>query len=218
MNFSLRYPIYVLLVLYSSLVYAGTSVGNGGLVVNCPNADGTEKLRILDFVEGELRWRFEIEKHKGLSDPNQIVALVLEKMATFDPIRAARLREELDSFYAETGFYRDIVLTRTDDEQNLLVPRGCSVEQAAVQINPLFPEDRRYNISADIWEKLGEDPNEQAGLILHELLYREGLSLGQVTSLRIRYFVSQVFSVGFENLSQAHYRQLLRNVDFPDLD
>lgn len=205
--------------LYSmNLAVGGTSVGNGGLAVSCPSSDNTTKLRILDFVEGELRWKLKLKKHASFNDPKEIVLSILDKMATLDPARSIRLTEELKNFYDESMFYTDIVLSRTDDEQNLFVPSGCSVIQAVIQIEPLFPEDRRYNISADIWKKLGEDVNEQAGLILHELLYREAITNGHLDSRRIRYYVAQLFSEDFEKHDAQSYRNLLVSVDFPDLN
>jgi hypothetical protein len=49
----------------------------------------------------------------------------------------------------------------------------------------------------------------QAGLMMHELLYRIAIKNGATTSRKIRYFNSLIFSERFKLLNEADYKQLL---------
>jgi hypothetical protein len=210
-----QYLIYIMLFLSSGFATAGTSVGNGGLVVSCASESGPPRLRVLDFVEAEIRWKLTMNDKLIGQSPFAIVSSVIEKMSIFDPARANILRLRLKSFLSEADFMENIELSRTDDEHNILVPKNCIILQAVIQAAPLFPEERLYNISADIWNKMDQQPIEQAGLIMHELLYREGIELGQTNSKRIRYFTAILFSTKFDEFSHKDYLQLLESVGFP---
>jgi len=210
-----QYLIYILLFLSSGFANAGTSVGNGGLVVSCLSESGHQQLRLLDFVEAEIRWKLTINEKLIGQSPFEIVSSVIDKMFVFDPARANMLRLRLKSFVSESDFMENIELSRTDDEHNILVPKNCLILQAVVQVTPLFPEERLYNISADIWKQMDQQPIEQAGLVMHELLYREGIELGQTNSKRVRYFTAALFSTKFDEFSHTNYLQLLESVGFP---
>lgn len=83
------------------------------------------------------------------------------------------------------------------DIQDSLVrvfPRGCKIEQIAIQKEPAFPEDKRFTVSKDLWDLLDED--NKAGLVLHEIIYREALLYGHEDSVNARYVNSIWTSAG----------------------
>lgn len=205
---------FIATLIWVSFVNASTQVGNGGVVLVCSPQSGRPEVQILDFVEAEILWRFEIQK-SSLVDPFMIVELRLNDLGRLDPLRANRLRERLRSFKSESFFIENAMLVRTEDEQNIAIPKECIIDQAVVQINPIFPQERRYNISEMYWSSLSDRPVEQAGLIFHELIYREAIEVGQTTSRRVRYYTALVFSTQLSRLDDREYQDILSRVGLP---
>lgn len=209
--------IVLLITMYTlgPCAYASTKVGNGGVVVVCSSKSGYPEVQILDFVEARLIWDLKIRDFSERLSATEIVQERINDLARFDPNRAERLTKSLGSFFEESRFLKDANLVRTDDEQTIAVPKDCLLDQAVVQIKPNFPAEKRYNISESYWSGLSDRPVEVAGLIFHELIYREAIERGHTTSRRIRYFTAYLFSEQFVEQSEEDYREVLASVGLP---
>jgi hypothetical protein len=96
------------------------------------------------------------------------------------------------------------------------LPKNCELKQIAIQIrNPdLF--DKRYVINQDLWNSL--DTDNQAALVLHEIIYRMAIEQGASDSVGARLINSLIFSDTVSNLDwitsikaweKAGYTQLI---------
>lgn len=157
------------------------------------------------------------------------------RVAKFDAAWAKDLERELRSFVEDAAFV-DFVLMDVPDSFHLGVPEGCRIEQAAVQRSVLFPEDKPFIVArqwwgaepyyvcpaaggpcAAPWSNLTTDDAQaerakiaqrQAGLMIHEVILRRALELGQTNSIRTRYFHSYVMSSKYHALTAAGWAQL----------
>lgn len=84
-----------------------------------------------------------------------------------------------------------VALKPINDYKSPIVPTGCEVEQLAA----FNDASGRLLIVGEIWNKL--DKTNQAALLLHEVLYRQLRSQGEVSSDRTRYTVGLAVS-GFQ--------------------
>ena len=85
----------------------------------------------------------------------------------------------------ESAFISGADLVPVDDSNHIVVPHGCAVVQIALQKEPNFPIEKRYTINKDLWDLL--PPMQQAGLMIHELLYTQALGAGARDSVGVRY-------------------------------
>src|SRR5262249_21252593 len=90
-------------------------------------------------------------------------------------------------------------------------PQGCSPGQAAIQIKKQFPEDKTFTISKEMWDKM--DPNSRAGLILHEIIYEEMISLGEDNSVNASYINSYMTAGLFDEMSMEAYAGFWKEVE-----
>ncbi len=103
------------------------------------------------------------------------VGYVLAWLAEHSPRRARLFRESAATFFNRTTFV-DHDLQDIPDSQHLVLPIGCNIQQLAIQERQA-DGSVRYTIDRRLWNRL--DTGNQAGLILHEMIYTEALDLGQ---------------------------------------
>lgn len=197
----------------------GQNVGNGGAVVQgtCDGQVPTEvTVELLDFFEG--RYFFNLTRDLGpdVLTVDQKVELALHRLDRVDQARAALYRSWVKSFFAETKFQdarfpfpplRDVGNIRPN------LPQGCELNKIADQILPetdVGPFGYRYLIRRDAYDKLSSD--NKAGLILHEIIYRDAISRGHLTSVKARNFTALIASNRMEQIALKDYQQFL--VDF----
>lgn len=135
-------------LLFSLSAHAGFENGNGGDVIVC----NTDKTELLDQYEArELRGL-----HVNLPESKnreEVLETFLTRLQKFSPNRAHLYREWIASFFKETKFI-DGKLEDVSDSQHVALPKGCSLEQIAIQQDPVFPEDARYIINKSLWTML----------------------------------------------------------------
>lgn len=187
----------------------GNEVGNGGNVLVCRAADGIQNYELFDFFETRLLRALEPELGDKLTVEGKI-DYVLNRLSRLDLERAEKYRKEADSFFRNANFFKNVTLPSPGDIGNVLIPDHCSVKQAAVQKEPKFPEDKRYLIDERIWEKL--DATDRAGLILHEVIYRDVAGAEFGTSIYVRYFTSVLCSDVLATYSQESYRAMIQSL------
>jgi len=210
-----RQLLALFLAFYAAVIaYGGDSKGNGGNGIVCRRPDQSIRYsELLDFWESrELRGI-----HRRLEGPRvpweKSVDRALARLGRLDSPRASRFAQWADAFFAETILQPGVILVTIEDSFHLSFPKDCRVEQLAIQQTPLFPEDKRYLVSGDLWDALDEE--NRAGLILHEVILREAVSLGQTDSRSARYFNSIITSDFFESLSAEEYAKRLLLMGFP---
>ena len=128
----------------------------------------------------------------------------------------------LDEFDSETLYLNNAHLPEIPDNGPLELPGSdCKLVQLVQQLPEkllLSQKGRssgkgRYNIDEVHWNRLS--PLHQAGVIVHEIVYREVLEYGITTSPRIRYFTGELFSKKFEKINHQIYTDLIGEIRFP---
>jgi hypothetical protein len=179
----------------ANLAIDGTNYGNGGDAIVRRSPDGMiQEAYLLDYYESSLPPRkFDPNLGPKLLPVNDKVEMVIQRWEKLDVGRAARFRQWLTEFNDQACFLSGIKLADIPDAKELALPagEGWAIEQLATQREPQFPEDRRYTINMDIWSALDND--SKAGLILHELIYRDAIKDGAENSIGVRY-LNAVFS------------------------
>ena len=198
------------LCLATATARAGHEKGNGGYVVVC----GPASAELLDFYEARTLHGLQRDLGSATAEVDGKIEFVLKRLERLNPTRAARYRTWAADFWKEARGLRGSDLGDIGDSDHIAVPAGCQAHPAVNQRVPLFPEDSRYVVNLDLWDRL--DADSRAGLILHELVYRELLQ--QETSVRVRYFNSYLTSSRLASMGASDYLTLAQAVGLPDLD
>lgn len=199
--------ISILYILFAAApTYAGVKdVGNGGDAVVCRNSQGViQNAELLDYYEARTNFDLQIQE-SGSRD--EILNHFLGRIGQLNSLRLSEYRQRADQFFSESKLLSNVELVDIPDSDHTSFPRGCKVEQLVIQKNDLLPGEKRYTINKDIWDAL--DAQNQAGIILHEIVYRE--TLGQ-HSRYVRYFNGLVASNSLKNLTLPLQDELLRNL------
>lgn len=191
----------------------GRTVGNGGDVVLCEDIGGKIKsLKLLDFYEAQVLRGISVELGAKTLSVEEKVKYAISRIAHVSPARAKRYREHADLFFSETRFLGDIQLADIPDSGGIVIPRDCRIVQIANQSTPLYSGDARYVIDKDLWDLL--DADDRAGLVLHEIVYREALELGHVNSVSARALTAHLCSKVSESMSVQQFSQFVRDLGF----
>ncbi len=202
----------------SFLVRASESaVGNGGDGVVCRDAHKKIiSVQLLDFYEAKTQRGIQHDLGGTHLSPIDKVFVALDRLKRLSPLRAQIYREQAKKFFDETLMLSGVQLVDIPDSQHIQVPNGCTIEQLAIQREPQQPEDKRFTINADLWNLL--DSDNKAGLILHEIIYREALSERQSNSISTRYFNSLYTSHKIDSLSLEEFISRLNKNNFNKTD
>ncbi len=166
---------------------ASDRVGNGGDAIVCRNSGGLiQSAELLDFYERRVLLQQPIDLGDSSLTFDEKIEIMLQRLATISPYRANHYRTQVENFNSEASFLPGVTLKQIEDEEPTVFPVGCDIEQLAIQKAPIFPGEKRYIVSKDIWDHL--DETSKAGLIIHEIIYREAIDYGHKTSVYVRYF------------------------------
>lgn len=198
----------------------GNDVGNGGNVVVCPHSTAEQStVELLDFVEAKNLRGISINLGAPSLSTAEKINIALDRLALVSPSTASRYRQEAKNFLlGEVGdptssalFLPGIEMIQIPDSEHAFIPAGCHAEQIVRQHEPQFPEDKLFLVSRNLWDRL--DSTNRAGLILHELLYRDYISHhyfnSPVNSVTTRYLNSYISSGKILDLDQKHLFNLL---------
>lgn len=180
----------------------GGSVGNGGQGVYCKK---TNSIELFDYYEARVMRNLTFTRTR-LTYKEKLEA-ILKRIERVDRVRAQFFREKMADFQKEVQFVADSTLEPIPDANSLVVPKGCEVVQMAVQRPPRFPGEKYYFVDDSKWKLMNDD--QKAGLILHEIIYRESIGLGEKTSEAARYLNSTLASDQFPSMSRADYLKML---------
>lgn len=191
----------------------GDWVGNGGNVLSCTDS---QELLLLDYVEADQRG-LTIDLGGGATYQEQVL-FTLDRLQKVNPTRADLYRKWLQTFISETEWMQGAKFVPVPDIGVGVIPLNCEVKQIAVQKpdEQMFPGDKRYIIDRQLWNRLSE--KNKAGLVLHELIYREAITEGHVSSMKVRYFNQSISSSSFANFDQKQMLNLTKIVDFSQVD
>lgn len=189
-------------------------VGNGGNLIECQNP---YNLMLLDYYEGQHRRNLTIDL--GTSDSvDEKVLFVLNRLEKINPSRAQTYKTWFRVFYKEVEFFQGYKFGPIPDTGPLIIPNNCEITQIGAQRpdNQIMPGDSRYLINETLWKQTNYE--SRAGLILHELIYREGINAQQTTSTRVRYFNQIISSREFESYDSLKILKLIQTVGFRYVD
>lgn len=176
-----------LLILFSSLSFAGDK-GNGGYSIVCrDNESGTiNSAELLDIYEGRILYKRNfLSNEKSLEE---LIALAEEKVSIYG-FFATKLRKEINlieknKIYIPAGNE----LEPTDDAFPPIKKKGCKFEQLANYTN-----SGEVLISSEIYDEL--DNLNKAALIIHEAIYSiRRKALGEPTSQNTRRLVAHIMA------------------------
>jgi hypothetical protein len=221
---------------------SGGQDGNGGDAIVCRMPDGKIKTaQLLDFYEYQTFEGGRIDLGGDHLSSIEKARFALRRMNRVAPTRALLYEQGLDNFLSESEFVKGPLLDLPDQGPTGM-PKGCKLEQLAIQTtcypgqiysnpacldaqfyfenyyswNQTIHGRKRYKIDAEIWSAL--DENSKAGLMLHELLYREFANLeGLNSSDLIRKITSLISSNEMTKISQEEFNRVA-NFSVADVD
>ncbi len=187
------------LVLLSFLAIAGSCFAasggvdsGGGKAVVCRDAQSQIiSAELLDLFEGRILRQSQpnlrnLDFRMQISDLDEKV----RKTKSFGDDFSYLVPATLKLFEKATVLPKDVRLEPTGDAIEIIIPRGCQLEQAAVFNTRL---DRLF-LDSEIWEKFNE--TNKAALLFHEQLYDSLRSnFNEKDSFYTRQVVANFFSV-----------------------
>lgn len=206
----------------SPLALAQDKAGNGGNTVVCSNSSGTvTSVELLDYYEARVqRKNIKVDFGSSAQTFEQSMEVLLSRLQQKNPSRAAKYRKWYAQFFDEANLIPGIGLVEVNDSHHMVVPNGCKVVQTIVQKRPDFPEDSRYTVNKDVWDLL--DAQVKAGLVFHELIYRETSEAAYPNEVKnstvVRYLNSLIAADLLRNIKLYTYYNLLRELGFRDMD
>ncbi len=210
----LLFAVFIIsLTVLSAFAYAsGRTVGNGGNVVICDN-DGVKTYEVLDFYEARVLRNVQIDfdlKGDTFESKAQFLIKRLERVSS---VRAQLYQQFFQNFKQEVFWLKEGELNDISDSDHITKPpQGCSIKQVVNQSNPVMPMDKRYFIDQKIWDKMTD--TQRVGLVMHEIIYREAISLGHTNSVSTRYLNSIISSGVMDEMSELGFAQILRDLGF----
>jgi hypothetical protein len=206
--------IFVVMVSVGVLAHAGgDELGNGGdVLVHVEN--GRAVYEVLDLYEGRMLRGFE--PRKSLMKPNGNLEELMALLEAKDPSRACLYKTWLKDFKNERELDRTS-LTNIHDEGPVYIPDGYKLVQTVIQDSDAFKRGNpRYYIDKKIFNRM--DEFNRAAMVVHELIYREGLTMNRPSfknSVRVRYFDAFLFSKQVLKVSRATYEQVCEASGLP---
>lgn len=167
---------------------SGTTVGNGGNVIVCQDGNGrVSSVQLLDYFELQQNGA-ALQLNPALRSYPKMLNDLFKRWQKVAPKRMKQYSQWLQDFPNDSGMYAGVQIQPTEDTGVISIPKGCSIQPAAFQRPEveLLPGVKRYTISKDLWDLMPEV--QKAGLVLHELIYREAIQAAHTTSFATRYF------------------------------
>jgi hypothetical protein len=175
--------------LFSLASYAGNERGNGGSGVVCRNYDGTIKsAELLDIYEGKALLGLKYSSLQGSIEEKykSIIEDIYGKVLS--PTEYMIFQHIKESFVMLPD---GVELEPINDSRQIIIPRGCKIEQVAN-----FYNMRSIYIVSDIYSKFTD--LDKLGLLLHEALYYLDRQGGVKDSRHTRRSVAHLLSNDFK--------------------
>lgn len=193
----------------SLLDYVGMEheVGNGGDAVVC----GDGRVMMLDLVEWSYAFTYDFLSSEKPVLEN--IAHVLNHWRFIDPLLMDRLMKEAQEFEANAVFLGGVDLVDIPDSAHSSVPHGCSIKQIAIRREPMFPQEKRYTVSKDLYDAM--DNTHKAGMILHEIIYNWAVIQKHENSIRARYLTALLSSNFHRTINHQEYVKVFKDTNLP---
>lgn len=191
----------------------GGEHGNGGNVLVCEQ-NGVTTVTLYDYYEWEQRgWQLDLA---GNTYEEKLQA-AFERIAKYNPTRSALYSIWFEGFQeTRSTEFTDYDLVEIPDIGAGTVPPGCHIKTAAQQRMRPLPGDKRYLVDNKLWNLMNE--TQRAGLVLHEMIYREAALLGHQDSATTRYLNGLFASSIFAEIDYRGYVEYLQELDFRTYD
>ncbi|OFZ47620.1 MAG: hypothetical protein A2381_09615 [Bdellovibrionales bacterium RIFOXYB1_FULL_37_110] len=189
----------------------GQGTGNGGDVLVCKNPDSSiQSIILYDFYEAKFRHDITLDLDDNSTSLNDKVTSIINKIKRLNPTRATLYEKWWNEFQLpENTLFTSDTLSDIPDTGEVTYPANCEIVQAAHQKKP-FSGERRYKIRKDLWDQM--DNANKAGLVIHELIYREAKEENayvHLNSKRVRYLNATFFSNEFNDYTIDKYLYML---------
>lgn len=186
----------------------GAREGHGGDAVVCRLTDGTETVELFDYYEARIT-RGQTTALEGASYVAQVED-ALAKLGRYDANYASTLFQNFKRLLQPGAIEfksRDEIPEIDDATSWAPIGDGCRKAQLAKQKSVTEylnePTGAWLTIDRDLWNAM--TPNGRAGLILHEIIYREEIRVGVMNSDGVRFFNALLSSPQFSTLSNEEF-------------
>ena len=205
-----------LLYIHQTAFASGTTIGNGGNIIECKKDNIIQKLELFDFYEAREFRGLDQDPKFNKGTIKDLIKKVTDRLAKLSPQRAQFFLKKAENFFNEVHFMSPGThLEPISDSEHIGLPNECHVDQVVAQRKPKFPEDKRYYINTDLWNRL--DNKTKVGIILHELFYNE-ISYKAQNSIGVRYINSILWSSKSFLMEQNTFNDLLDKAGFCDFE
>lgn len=178
-------------------VFGGHEAGGGGVLVCGPK----DRVVALDIYEAREIYKLEVDYGPDNLKAMERVKWVLNRFAKIDGGRATRYLRDAQEFAKIAIFKPGIILGDITDSMHSYIPDHCRVIQVVSQSRNSFPPRPIYIVASDLWNRL--DEISKAALILHEIVYKEGIENGHEHSLKSRYFHELIAAAKWDALGKT---------------
>ncbi|MBC7421484.1 MAG: hypothetical protein H7328_12225 [Bdellovibrio sp.] len=211
--------LIILIFSYLSTFAGIRDVGNGGEVIVCRDAkNNIISAEVLDSFESRTLRGHNVSLGAPGVSVEEKVLVALGRDAALDSPRAARYIKWYRHFDAGIT-WRDTPLPATPDVDPSLIPKGCNIEQIAIQRNTAknivwYEYGPAVTINTALWSALDND--QKAVLILHEIFYHEALFSELISAEPIRYLNSLYFADMIQDSAKTPlaYAELLHSLGY----
>lgn len=221
----IRSVLVTLTIIFASLSFAGVSlewkeVGNGGKILLC---DST--VQALDVYEAQAVYYWHPLPSSLIKQDNfsklsiygdfdlslQTARRFLLRLKKRDADLWEKYSALLQRFRQESFFLTDRDLSPTPDEDITPIPAACGLRQLIVQRNPIY-NGTRYVIDRKLWLRL--PPEQQAAMIIHEIVYAEALARRKnlMSARAVRRMTGLILSQELSTLPETSYQILKKDL------
>lgn len=202
----MRSSIFFISLIFAIDSLASFRVGNGGDVVVCKDS-----IRLLDFYEASFSTS-PLDIQKGGRTKEEMLSFVLNRLKGLAEKRADKYLQQVKTFFDESVILRNVEPVDIPDSLHVVVPKGCAIKQAIIQQPDPIWSRKRYNIYGDLWNQL--DELTKAGLILHEVIYRDAIDRGHKDSTQARVLTALISSSTMEQMTSEMFLEVLYKLNF----
>ncbi|MCB0384741.1 MAG: hypothetical protein KDD43_05050 [Bdellovibrionales bacterium] len=193
------------LLVFPLVAFGGNQVGNGGDAIICG-----DKVSLLDYYEAQARDKLEIGLENG-KDHLAIADKTIDRLKRLNPQLHRQYKRVLQKIEGRLRFIDKANFRDVKDSFELAVPKGCLLEQMAIQREE--GGIKLIHISKSLWDRLSQE--HRAGLVLHEIIYEHFVFLGETDSVKARKFNSLISSKTFPKYTKEKYLKFVRSLKVP---
>jgi hypothetical protein len=181
----------------------GNTVGNGGDVVVCKDS-----IEVLDLSEAKMLHTQTIRKLEDKATYKERISELLLSIRTLDPKLYEQYQMVLSQLDKRLKFISKAKFRDVLDSLEIAVGEECELKQIAIQQN--LKGQSVIHVDEELWQKLNQE--NQAALILHEMIYEHFLYLGEKNSIKVRKFNALIHSEEILKMKLEHYQKFARDL------